>query len=322
PLPPTSYANPVGASSAEEVSFPAPNSQSLQSRREHDAEEGGIQFAEESQELVSSLQERGPSTTSLSDQPVDMPEWFVVEQCVAKSPGRWLLRGHDSVRRLPLAMKVTELPIQLTSSQSTTLLDVCEAASKVQNPRWIAPRVAAIQKRHLGVVRAWSFARPWNTFATDWKTQSRRLAEVAFAVESAHRVGATHGGLHAGNVLVDHDGKALVVDGASSQVGIVRWFESSSHAFSSLEERIRMDVQDLLKLVTVEALEWDAAHKQPLLQAIHDAASSGEGGACGAIGQQLVQFADGEQNESNRRRLKQRPRWRQRFARWIAGDAS
>ena len=93
--------------------------------------------------------------------PIDLPEWFVGEQCVASSPGRWLIRGRDSVRGVNLALKVTELSPQLTATQGDQILDAAEAAAKVRNPSWVQPSVAAIQNRHLGVIRPWIYARPW-----------------------------------------------------------------------------------------------------------------------------------------------------------------
>ncbi|MGB1708508.1 MAG: hypothetical protein ACPHF4_11830, partial [Rubripirellula sp.] len=82
----------------------------------------------------------------------------------------------------------------------------------------------------------------------------RQLATVAFAVEAAHRSGATHGALHAGNLAVDHQGNVRVFDATCSIVALKRWFGKHpecvhSPGIQSLEQRIDVDVQDIMKLV-------------------------------------------------------------------------
>ena len=281
--------------------------------------EGELQFADGSKELVSSLQEDVSVSSFLSEQPVEAPEWFVADQCVARTPGRWLLRGHESVRRTPLAMKVTELPLQLDAAQSHALLDACEAASKVRNPRWISPRVAAVQQRHLGVVRDWSFSQPWNAVDVEWRVQAKRLADIAYTVEAAHRAGATHGGLHFGNILVDHSGDVLLVDGAASHAGVNKWCHGISSGIRSFEERVQIDLQDLVKLISASVVDWKTTKSRALLNAIqHVAADHAE--ACGQIGHWLTQCVDGDFDEG-RWEPPTRTRWSERWKRWFSANA-
>lgn len=280
--------------------------------------EGELHLTEGSRDLVSSLQDASVSA-GLSQQPVEAPEWFVADKCVARTPGRWLLRGHESVRRTPLAMKVTELPLQLDAAQSHALLDACEVASKVRNPKWISPRVAAIQRRHLGVVRDWSFSQPWNPVDVEWKLQAKRLADIAYTVEAAHRAGATHGGLHFGNVLVDHAGDVLLVDGASSHVGVKRWCHGVSSEIRSFEERRQIDVQDLVKLISVSVVDWNTTESDALLNAMQSVGMD-HADACGQIGHWLIQCSDGVFVEE-KWHPSWRTRWSERWRRWFSGNA-
>ena len=195
-----------------------------------------------------------------------IPDWFLVDQCIVRDKDSCLLRGRDDVRGISLALKMIRLPNLMADRDFIGLLDVCEAASRVQNPHWIAPQMAAVQMGYLSVIRPWQFANPWkppsitrssgngapatpvtkalheNVFKNDdlqQATQSdakagesivlrrwRQLAIVAFAVEAAHQSGATHGALHAGNLAVDHAGNVCVMDAASSSLAFQRWLRN------------------------------------------------------------------------------------------------
>lgn len=264
------------------------------------------------------------------EHPVDIPDWFVVAQCVGSGPGRWLIRGRDSVRGMALALKITELPTHLSTLQAEQLLDACEVASRVRNPCWIKPSVAAIQERHLGVIRPWLHARPWQICKSehDPGTQLRKLSSVAFALESAHRVGATHGGIHVENLMVDHTGKVQVLDAGSSRIGLGRWLNSSdkennSEQIAPLEERIQVDVQDLIKLVAATAVDWQYAWSMELIADLRRIAREDEGPICGEIGQRLIRGADDfvPNTRSGSTPRPKRRSWRKRLARWIDGGS-
>jgi hypothetical protein len=259
--------------------------------------------------------------------PIDLPAWFVGEQCVASGPGRWLIRGRDSVRGINLALKVTELPPRLTKVQGEQILDACEMAAKVRNASWVLPSVAAIQQRHLGVIRPWIYARPWQQLRAtqDHRTQLRNLASVAFAVASAHQVGATHGGIHVENLMVGHDGKVQILDAAASRVGLERWLSPTSGSCDleqilSLDQRISVDVQDLIKLVAAASVDWDQKWAIDLLANLRRIATSRAREACALIGQELVQHADSQNPAIEKAGQRQQRSWRIRLARWLTNS--
>lgn len=256
--------------------------------------------------------------------PIDLPEWFVGEQCVASSPGRWLIRGRDSVRGVNLALKVTELSPQLTATQGDQILDAAEAAAKVRNPSWVQPSVAAIQNRHLGVIRPWIYARPWlqtRTMEND-RDAMRDLAAVAFAVASAHKIGATHGGLHVQNLMVNHEGKVQVLDAASSRSGIQRWLHPSSkhhggEQIISLEDRIQVDIQDLIRVVAAASVDWNHAGAQDVVADLRRAAAQQAEEACALMGQKLIAYADSNDLVGSQLGRHQQRSWRIRLSRWL-----
>jgi hypothetical protein len=265
-------------------------------------------------------QEREPALAKpWAPHPVEVPDWFVADDCVASSPGRWLIRGRDSIRKQSLALKVTELPAQLTAQQRKVLLDACEQASKVRHPAWVLPIVAAIQKGHLGVIRPWLFARPWQqTLATmSHSEQMRALASVAFTIAAAHQVGATHGGIHAENLMVDHEGKVLVLDAASSRLGLSRWLalDDSGLGIASLPQRTQLDVQDLIRLVSAAAVDWNPEWASGMISDLRRVARE-QVDASYQAGQLLLQCADspviGPGGSLNQPRS-----WRLRLARWL-----
>ena len=209
---------------------------------------------------------RSASRTHSSDDSIDVPipirppDWMTGARCVATSTGSfgrsWLVKGRDTERSDTVVMKVIPLPSTLGREEHTRLLDLCEATSSVSNPTWVAPRIAAIDKGHLAVIRPWIFGNPLDldveTFDAD--SQSQRLSRcvrVAFALSAAHRVGATHGGVGLGNLIIDHQGNENLVDCASSVRGwksyLDRWCNDLS---STLADRIGRDARELIALVS------------------------------------------------------------------------
>lgn len=267
-----------------------------------------------------------PSKTESADpHPIDLPDWFVGEQCVASGPGRWLIRGRDSLRGINLALKVTELPPQLTKMQGEQILDACEMAAKVRNPSWVQPSIAAVQQRHLGVIRPWVYGRMWHQLRVteDHRTQLRNLASVAFAVAAAHRVGATHGGLHVENLMVDHQGNVQLLDAAASRVGLERWLSPTrgrddQEQILPLAQRINLDVQDLIKLVAAASVDWDQKWAINLLADLRRLVAQRSREACALIGEELVQQADSQNPAIEKTGQRKRRSWRIRLARWLA----
>lgn len=285
------------------------------------------------------------------DYPLTIPEWFLVDQCISRDSDHCLLRGRDDVRGISLAMKIIRVPHLMADEHVNELLDVCEAAARVQNPHWIAPQMAAVQRGYLGVIRPWQFASPWQPASlgeslpqgdskevvtkalyadalngsrcseTIVLQRWRQLATVAFAVEAAHRSGATHGALHAGNLAVDHQGNVRVFDATCSTVALKRWFGKHpecvhSPGIQSLEQRIDVDVQDIMKLVRDTSAWIPSLACESLLDQVHRCVAD-QGDSClMRIGEILLQHADCHQPVDRNTVTGQRPRWRTRIARW------
>ena len=263
---------------------------------------------------------RGPKTIhSLPEQDlVATPPWFVPRQCIAVGPGHWMIRGRDEVRGTPLAFKVVRLPAGVPAGVAKQLLDVCEAASRVQNPSWVTPIVATVQNQHLGIIRSWWFARAMprelpvgrdNSHLEsqpDSETQfapsgrSKRslfmgLSSIAFAIAAAHHANATHGGVSAANILIDHDGGWKLVDAVSNRAGISRYlnsqFKESGQVIANLETRKRFDIQDLIKTISNVLLSSEEELAERLIPEMRSLGNVLETGAA-EIGSLLMDVAD------------------------------
>jgi hypothetical protein len=227
--------------------------------------------------------------------PVSIPEWFVAAKPIAHVPGQWLIQGRDSKRRIALAMKVIELPQHITRSQCDQALNACEAAARVQNRNWITPIVAAIAGRRLAVIRPWVFANPWPNSQSSRSTPAvihRHLSAIAFALQAAHEVGATHGAVHAENLLIDHDGRIQIVDAVCSGKGFLRWLDGRGQhesAPSPGQRRIALDTQCLIKLVAEQHCESANGSRPPDdLAELRRIAAENPSEACGRIGDHLL----------------------------------
>ena len=279
------------------------------------------------------------------DYPLVIPDWFLVDQCLTRDKDCCLLRGRDDVRGISVAMKIIRVPRSMNDRDVIGLLDVCEAASRVQNPHWVAPQMAAVQMGYLGVIRPWQFANPWQPISFARCAESRgsdssitkglspetsnhveldeaivlrrwrQLAEVAFAVESAHRSGATHGAIHAANLAVDHQGKVCVFDAASSLVALRRWLGTDSTVIQSFDQRIQMDVEDVVTLVCDTAKWVPSLASEQLVKQVRHSVSGHEKSRLVCIGEILMQYADQHQISQNSG-AKRQPRWRTRISRW------
>lgn len=259
---------------------------------------------------------------SVPHYPVEAPEWFTADKCVASGQGHWLVRGRDSVRGDALAMKIIELPAQIAQDQGEQILNACEKAAKVRNAAWIIPSLAAIQHRHLAVIRPWVFAPNWEAgdLPRERSARLRDFASVAFTIQSAHDVGAAHGAIHAKNLIRDHDGKTKMVDAVAGLSGLRRWLPSASEkadtdALIADDQRKKLDVQDLIKLVAAASVEWEETMNPGLLSDLRTIAGKYPGEASGRIGELLIKSADAGSNDGG-----QRPTWRKRLAQWFAGD--
>lgn len=238
---------------------------------------------------------------------VDTPSWFVGRQCIAAGPGHWLIRGRDEVRGVPLAMKVVRMPEGIDHTAASGLLDLCEAASKVQHPAWVTPIIATVQNQHLGIIRPWWFARG---MPREMDTDDRinpleankllsRLATIAFAIAAAHQAGATHGAIHPGNVLVDHDGQWKLVDAVAGRLSVSRYLTSQDvpsagdlAGVMTFESRREIDVQDLVKMIAALLFSSQESVVEEMVLAFRGAAKH-ESDPAAEIGSLLMSYADG-----------------------------
>lgn len=253
--------------------------------------------------------------------PFEIPRWFVSEKPVASSPGRWLIQGRDAKRGIALAMKVVELPTHLTATHHTQILDACEVAAKVRNRAWVVPSVATIAGRHLAVIRPWVFASPWRQFTATLSpdTQRRNLAAVAFAIQSAHDVGATHGGVHLDNLLLNHSGQVQLVDAICTANGLPRWLRCDEETGdTALQERTAIDVQGLIKLVLSHAVEWNEPEDRHFAGDLRGLAHRFPTEACGRIGDRLMGSHD--QLDSAYGEGTAALPWRERLKQWLSRD--
>ena len=310
--------------------------------------------------------------------PLTIPDWFLVDECIVRDKDLCLLRGRDDVRGISLAMKIIRVPHLMADKDVIDLLDVCEAASRVQNPHWIAPQMAAVQMGYLGVIRPWQFANPWKPPSITRSPESgdsveavtkalnessmrssgpshgsldcasldqasldqaslsdgefnesivlrrwRQLATVAFAVEAAHRSGATHGGLHAGNLAVNHEGNVCVVDATSSLVALQHWLGKpdagvQTAVIQNLDQRIHLDVEDMVKLVRDTATWIPSLASEQLVNQVQECIVDHGESLLTRIGEILMQYADHHQPMGRTTDVKQQPRWRTRIAIWLS----
>ena len=290
--------------------------------------------------------------------PMMIPDWFLVDQCIRRGKDSCLLRGRDDVRGMPVAMKIVRIPSRMADQEVIDLLDVCEAASRVQNRHWIAPQMAAVQMGCLGVIRPWLFANAWepnflsssfgNADSAEDITQTlhgnarhhashndagspmkiilrrlKQLATVAFAVESAHRSGATHGAIHAGNLAIDHQENVCIFDATSTLIALQRWFDNKSTAMQSLDQRIHSDVEDMVNLVHDTANWIPTPAAEQLVKQVRSCVSDRGQSPLTRIGEILLQYADDYQPSDyqpsiRNSRVNADVRWRTRLARWLS----
>ena len=268
------------------------------------------------------------------------PSWFIPCQCVAVGSGHWLIRGRDEMRGTPLAFKIVRLPTGMEAGLANELLDACEAASKVQNPAWVTPIVATVHNQHLGIIRPWLFAR---AMPQEWSTHEQinldettsapnrlkqslftGLASIAFSVASAHQIDATHGGICSENILVDHDGSWKLVDAISSRQALSRYlgsrFLDSDQNIASLENRKRLDVQDLIKTVSSVLLSSEESMAETLIPAMRSAGIHLEEAAA-EIGTVLMDAANTTPVETSQKHpLRLLPvSFKKRLRRWFLG---
>ncbi|OYP34894.1 hypothetical protein [Rhodopirellula sp. MGV] len=193
--------------------------------------------------------------------PIRPPEWMIGGKCIASTIGSfgrsWLVKGRDAQRGDFIAMKVIPIPTTLTSLQKTRIMDLCEQVSNVTHPCWVAPRIAAMNRTHLAVVRPWVFGTLLSDLVNERQNApDERLSisiRLAFTLAAAHRSGATHGAVQISNVIIGHDREVRLLDAASGRDGWQRlladWDRELSKSFPS---RVAFDTHKLMQMMVDE----------------------------------------------------------------------
>ncbi|QDT13144.1 hypothetical protein [Planctomycetes bacterium K23_9] len=256
--------------------------------------------------------------------PVQLPDWFVGESCVAGTSDHWLLRGRDTNSGQTLGLKILKLPTQITTSIVDQILDACERASQVKNPSWKGPSLAAVQSGYLAVIRPWCFGTHWQITSQSAEIPSRLhlLSKVAYVLQSAHRSGAWHGGLHAENLIVDHQGTIHLVDAVGSSSGLLRWLDRGE---TKVDDTPWMtDARALIKLVVQDEVDAPGDWSRGLHEKLRAICDDYRANCFALMGDELTRRADslaGALPPLGRNSLeKNLSRWRKRLAKWIEGE--
>jgi serine/threonine protein kinase len=212
--------------------------------------------------LNDSIRRSQDSTTSTGDRarqhafPIHslqgLPDWFDLgslqsQQRLSESIESWIYRGRDTRNDSPLALKIVRSRQPIHSNQRETLLDRCEASAGVNHIHWANPILATVQESCYAVVRPWFFGVSLSqriASPIDATELMSKMSTIAFAIAAAHRSGAFHSGIHAGNVIVDHRGVWKLIDAASSGRGFPP--QGVNQSISILPER---DVSDLIRMI-------------------------------------------------------------------------
>lgn len=263
--------------------------------------------------------QRSSSSAAMLEPPITLPDWFSAKQCIATGQGHWLLRGRDSARGESLALKVIRLPAQISATEVDELLDSCEKCANVAHPAWITPIIAAVQQKHFAVIRPWVFGNAWEQSSAKQTPAERtkQLATIAYALQAAHRVGAAHGAVVAGNILINHEGVPQLMDACSSSSGIRRCIGQSSRSSFNWCDRQLLDTQDLIRLVVNESIQWPRVWADRLIPELRTTADLHRDEACGMIGDKLIKWADEKFLGSPSPTASKK--WRSRLASWIDG---
>jgi hypothetical protein len=192
-------------------------------------------------------------------------------------------------------MKIVPLQDGLDRNQRMRILDICELTSSVTHPVWVAPRIAAIDHARLAVVRPWVFGQTLSlgTTADECRQRLAMLVNVAFALSAAHRIGATHGGVHAANVVIDHQSKIHLIDATS---GKAVWEHHLSIWDNDLtrtrDARISRDTKGLLRLIAAQCIESPTGEMKTWVHRISDGIEPNRHDACARIGESLQSLLD------------------------------
>jgi serine/threonine-protein kinase len=192
-----------------------------------------------------------PSITLAVDEPVALTERYELRGPLGKGPhGRvYLAYDRESGRFVAVKVLRARLSTQLGDSASTRrLLRAAVHAASVEHPG-VARVLDAIEVSAPGPTGAWVIELLEGTPLRDLLGEVRLPADRALAiardvvdaVAAAHMTGVIHGGLHAGNVLVDpaQAYRVWVTDLAVSRVYLAEgWLPETDDAWLAPEVRL------------------------------------------------------------------------------------
>jgi hypothetical protein len=262
----------------------------------------------------------------LNSPPIDVPKWFLGEQCISSGDGHWLFRGRDSNTGETMAMKVIRLPSQASPAAIEQLLQACESASRVRSPVWTAPVVAAAQNNYLAVIRPWVFGTHWQVASNHDEVPGRLrlLAQIAYAIQSGYNHHAWHGGLHQKNVIVNHQGSVHLVDAVGTSSGLLHWqsVNKKSRSGTGLPDW-PIDAHALVKLILQDDIDVPGNWSHGLKDALGRLVANHHDKCFAQIGDELIRRADtfvlhDSRLDANQRSLLRR--WRKKIARWVGGN--
>ena len=237
--------------------------------------------------------------------PIDPPPWVTRVRCVSSTltpAGRiWLVRGRDVEHGESVAMKLIPLPEGVERKHRTRILNLCEAVSEIDHPALITPRIAAINKGYLAVVRPWVFGEPFhsNLRVDDWRWRMQIVVRVGHVLDAIHLRGSNHGEVHPGNVIIDHENQVRLVDALSGSrfwaTHVATWeLEDSVESV----DRLAIDVQGYLTMVVNEFARFGKT--DPLAVLFRDLGEDfmRSPGACSQLADFVQQHLDGRRPKS------------------------
>jgi hypothetical protein len=193
-----------------------------------------------------------------------------------------------------LAMKIVPLSATLGRKERTRVLDLCELSSSVAHPAWLPPRIAALDRGHLAIIRPWVFGAvgPFVP-AADGREAYQCLIQLAWALGAAHRLGATHGGVHFGNLVVDHQSQACWIDVMASVGGWSRYLSDWDNRLAqTLPRRVEDDARGLAGMIAQTAVRRGDQGLLALLADLERRLDYRDRQACVQIGEALQSFLD------------------------------
>lgn len=143
---------------------------------------------------------------------------------LARGSAAWVYRAHDPVLGRDVAVKVSRP--DGGERARVALLEEARSTARIAHPAVVPVHAITAADGLLCVVYALAPGRTLADRLAEWRasgatpTEARLslLLDVIGAVARAHRLGVVHGDLKPGNVVIDDDGRATVLDWAGLEV--------------------------------------------------------------------------------------------------------